>query len=357
MSSYKIIFVLSIVFLGVFSNCQTKKGTAINKIVVSAIPVDESKTLTRIALGSCNRSDYEQPLWRPILEKRPDLWIWLGDNIYGDTEDMNELAANYARQKNNPSYQSLFTSIPVVGVWDDHDYGVNDGGKEYPKRSESRDIMLKFLDVPKSNPVWNREGAYQSYTFGESGKKVKIILLDARYFRDRVERRRKENPQYIPNLEGTILGVDQWSWLENELKNSNAQIHIIGSGIQILPIQHNYEKWNTFPHERDRLFNLIVKHQVPGAIFISGDRHIGEISKKEIEGLNYPLVELTTSGLTHTYENASEKNNFRIGQLTDQLNFGFIEIDWTRNNPVVDLEIRGKEGKLFQTYNINYNFE
>jgi len=352
----KIIFVLLIIFLASNYSCQTKKITSTNNSVVSSIPVDESKTLFRIALGSCNRSDFKQPLWRPILKKKPDLWIWLGDNIYGDTEDMNELAANYARQKNNPAYQSLFTSTPVVGVWDDHDYGVNDGGKEYPKRSESRDILLDFLDVPKSNPVWKREGAYQSYTFGESGKKVKIILLDARYFRDRVERRRKENPQYIPNLEGTILGEDQWNWLEKELKNSNAQIHIIGSGIQILPIQHNFEKWNTFPHERDRLFNLLVKHQVPGAIFISGDRHIGEISKKEIEGLDYPLVELTTSGLTHTYENASEENNFRIGQLTDQLNFGFIEIDWTRNNPIVDVEIRGIEGKLFQTYNINYNF-
>jgi len=312
----KIIFVLLIIFLASNYSCQTKKITSTNNSVVSSIPVDESKTLFRIALGSCNRSDFKQPLWRPILKKKPDLW----------------------------------------GVWDDHDYGVNDGGKEYPKRSESRDILLDFLDVPKSNPVWKREGAYQSYTFGESGKKVKIILLDARYFRDRVERRRKENPQYIPNLEGTILGEDQWNWLEKELKNSNAQIHIIGSGIQILPIQHNFEKWNTFPHERDRLFNLLVKHQVPGAIFISGDRHIGEISKKEIEGLDYPLVELTTSGLTHTYENASEENNFRIGQLTDQLNFGFIEIDWTRNNPIVDVEIRGIEGKLFQTYNINYNF-
>ena len=355
MNPIKILIVLSIFFLGSISSCQTKKEASTNKSVVSSIPVDESKTLTRIALGSCNRSDYKQPLWQPIVEKKPDLWIWLGDNIYGDTENMNELAANYARQKNNPAYQSLYVSTPVVGVWDDHDYGVNDGGKEYPKRSESRDILLDFLDVPKSNPVWKREGAYQSYTFGESGKKVKIILLDARYFRDRVERRRKENPQYIPNLEGTILGEDQWNWLEKELKNSNAQIHIIGSGIQILPIQHNYEKWNTFPHERDRLFNLLVKHQVSGAIFISGDRHIGEISKKEIEGLDYPIVELTTSGLTHTYENASEENKFRIGQLTDQLNFGFIEIDWTQNKPVVDVEIRGKEGKLFQTYNIDYN--
>jgi len=356
MNFYKIFFGLFIFFfINLNYSCKSKTEISATKPMVSSLKVDESKTLTRIALGSCNRSDYEQPLWQPIVDKKPDLWIWLGDNIYGDTEDMKALAANYALQKNNSEYQKLMTSTPIIGIWDDHDYGVNDGGKEYPKRSESRDVMLDFLDVPKSNLVWQREGGYQSYSFGKAGKKVKVLLLDARYFRDRVERRRKEYPQYIPNLTGTILGEKQWKWLEEELRNSDAQIHIFGSGIQVLPVQHNFEKWNTFPQERDRLFNLIVKHQVPGAIFISGDRHMGEISKKEIEGLEYPLVELTSSGLTHTYERASEENSLRIGKFTDQLNFGFIEIDWNGNKPAVELEIRGEEGKLFQAYNIDYN--
>ncbi len=356
MKSSKIILcLLAISFANLNYSCKTKIVSSTSKVVVSPVPVDESKTLTKIALGSCNRSDYDQPLWQPILEKKPDLWIWLGDNIYGDTEDMEALAANYARQKNNTEYQKLLATTPIVGIWDDHDYGVNDGGKEYPKRAESRDIMLDFLNVPKSNLVWQREGGYQSYTFGKAGKKVKVLLLDARYFRDHVERRRGQYPQYIPNPTGTILGKKQWQWLEEELKTSDAQVHIIGSGIQILPTQHNYEKWNTFPQERDQLFSLLTKYQTSGAIFISGDRHLGEISKKEIKGLEYPLVELTTSGLTHTYEKASEENSLRVGNLTGQLNFGFIEIDWSKDKPVVEIEIRGKEGKLFQAYNINYN--
>ncbi len=356
MKSSKIILcLLAISFANLNYSCKTKIVSSTSKVVVSPVPVDESKTLTKIALGSCNRSDYDQPLWQPILEKKPDLWIWLGDNIYGDTEDMEALAANYARQKDNTEYQKLLATTPIVGIWDDHDYGVNDGGKEYPKRAESRDIMLDFLNVPKSNLVWQREGGYQSYTFGKAGKKVKVLLLDARYFRDHVERRRGQYPQYITNPTGTILGEKQWQWLEEELKTSDAQVHIIGSGIQILPTQHNYEKWNTFPQERDQLFSLLTKYQTLGAIFISGDRHLGEISKKEIKGLEYPLVELTTSGLTHTYEKASEENSLRVGNLTGQLNFGFIEIDWSKDKPVVEIEIRGKEGKLFQAYNINYN--
>ena len=139
-----ILCLLTIFFLSLNYNCKTKTEVSTTLLEVPSIAVDESKTLTKIALGSCNRSDYEQPLWQPILEKKPDLWIWLGDNIYGDTEDMQALAANYARQKNNTEYQKLLSITPVVGVWDDHDYGVNDGGKEYPKRAESRDIMLDF---------------------------------------------------------------------------------------------------------------------------------------------------------------------------------------------------------------------
>jgi len=151
------------------------------------------------------------------------------------------------------------------------------------------------------------------------------------------------------------LGEAQWLWLEQELKNSDAQIHLIGSGIQILPTQHNYEKWNTFPQEREKLFQLLSQYKVPGAILMSGDRHIGELSKIEITGLDYSLVELTTSGLTHTYENASEANNLRIGQLTDQLNFGFFEIDWTKNKPQVKVAIIGENEKVYQTYEINFN--
>lgn len=357
MNSNKIILCLFILLINLAYSCQTKTKVSTTKSVVSSVPVDESRTLTRIAIGSCNRSDLKQPLWQPIVEKKPELWIWLGDNIYGDTENMDKLAANYQRQKENLEYQKLLAAVPVIGVWDDHDYGVNDGGNEYPKRSESRDVLLNFLDVPKSNPVWDREGAYQSYTFGETNKKVKVILLDARYFRDPVERRRGQNPQYITNSTGTILGEKQWQWLEQELKNSDAQVHLIGSGIQILPTQHNYEKWNTFPQEREKLFNLLAQYQVPGAILMSGDRHIGELSKIKVKGLNYPLVELTTSGLTHTYENASEANNLRIGELTDQLNFGFFKINWTKGKPVVEVEIRGEGGKLFQAYNIDYNLK
>jgi len=350
MGMFKYLIILSFIFL--FYSCDQKSAIQ-NKVNTDFLPhpvLDESKSVSRIAMGSCSRPDYAQPLWSPILANDPDVWIWLGDIVYGDTEKMDVLRRKYQLQDDIKGYQALKNKVPVIGIWDDHDYGVNDGGKEYPMRAESRDVLFDFLKVPKSNPAWERAGAYQSYTVGEKGKQTKIILLDARYFRDQVIRKHGQNPQYLPNEQGTILGEAQWKWLEEELANSEADVHIIASGIQVLPTQHNYEKWNTFAHERQRLFDLIVKNQIPGVVFISGDRHIGEISKMDVPGLNYPLIELTTSGLTHTFEGASEPNDKRIGKLTDQLNFGLIEINWDNPKPQIKFSVKGVDNKELIVY-------
>ena len=141
------------------------------------------------------------------MAQKPDVWIWLGDNIYGDSEDVAVLKAKYDQQKSNPIYQQLRQSASIVGVWDDHDYGVNDGGKEYPRRKESQQLMLNFLDVPSNSPLRRQEGAYSVSEYGPKGQRVKVILLDGRYFRDPLKKEGKRN---VPNPAGDILGEAQW---------------------------------------------------------------------------------------------------------------------------------------------------
>ena len=130
---------------------------------ISAQDSQNDQELTTIAFGSCSRQSLPQLMWPFVLDQSPDLWIWTGDNIYGDSEDMGVLKKKYDRQKSEANYQKMRASMDIIGIWDDRDYGVNDGGKEFPKRAESRDLMFEFLNVPKSHPAWKREGAYQSY--------------------------------------------------------------------------------------------------------------------------------------------------------------------------------------------------
>ncbi len=326
--------------------CQSAAPHGPSATTPSAAALDTTQTLTTIAFGSCNKQGEPQPLWDDILAQRPDLWIWLGDNIYGDTDDMKKMRSMYAKQLAQPDYRQLITTVPVVGTWDDHDYGVNDGGKEFAPKAASRDLLLEFLAVPKNQPVWDREGAYQAYTFGPTGRRVKILLLDTRYFRDALVASADTARRYGANALGDLLGEAQWRWLEAELSNSDAQVHLIGSSIQVLAEDHGFEKWANFPRSRQRLLDLIADTQAPGVVLLSGDRHIGEISRYDAPGVAYPLYDLTSSGLTHVYEEADESNRHRVSDLIKVLNFGLITIDWNSNPIRLTYQIRGDGGKV-----------
>ncbi|MEM1321420.1 MAG: alkaline phosphatase D family protein [Bacteroidota bacterium] len=328
-------------------SCNTaKKPEAAAHTVATQNPTQNIQT---IAFGSCNKANKPQDIWAAILQNQPDLWVWLGDNIYGDTEDMELMKAKYDRQKGHAEYQALLKACPVVGIWDDHDYGANDAGKEYGPKKESKALMLDFLDVPKEAPVRKREGAYQAYTFGSGAQKVKLLLLDARYFRDNLEPTKSGKPRYYPNKKGDILGDAQWRWLESELRANEAAVHIICSGIQILPEEHMFEKWANFPIARGGLLKMLALLKPNRPVLLSGDRHIGEISVMNTN--NGLLTEITSSGLTHSYEAASgEANRYRKGDLVSQRNFGLLRIDWTKTPIQLTAELRGLDNVLYEKF-------
>ncbi|ARK11674.1 alkaline phosphatase D family protein [Fibrivirga algicola] len=328
--------VLSCVLL---ANCRTNR------------PETTQQPITTIAFGSCSDQKRPQPLWDDIVAQKPNVWIWLGDNIYGDSESMDTLRTKYDRQKSNPVYQQLRQAAKVIGVWDDHDYGVNDGGKEYPRRKESQQLMLDFLDVPTTSPLRKQEGAYSSHTYGPKGKRVKVILLDARYFRDPLKKEGKTN---VPDPSGDMLGDAQWRWLENELTNSDADVHVIGSGVQVLPEEHVYEKWANFPTARQRLLDLLAKTKPKGALFISGDRHMAEVSKVNVPGLGYDLFDITSSGLTHVSKAHEEPNKHRVGEMITQLNYGLITIDWARKPLTATVKIKGDNQATYLTQAVEF---
>jgi len=304
----------------------------------------DSQSFT-IAFGSCNKEDQPQPMWKEILNHNPDLWVWLGDNIYGDSQDPQVLQKKYQTQLENLSYKKFIDVTPVIGTWDDHDYGVNDGGLGNPIKKESQQAFCDFMMMSLDNPVRNRKGVYSSNTFKFNEKLIKVILLDSRYHRDTIYR---VDGIYQPNFEGSILGEEQWKWLENELTDSKADVHIIGNGIQFLSAQHRFEKWANFPNERKRLLELLINKKPKGLIMISGDRHIGEVSKLELEGLEYPVIDVTSSGLTHSYEEASgELNELRISPLIGEKNYGIFKITIHNERTIIEASLNGIDSKTF----------
>jgi alkaline phosphatase D len=326
----------------------------LNKKQTTIQPVNASNPLTVLAFGSCNSQERDQPLWLPILKNKPQLWIWLGDNIYGDTDDMQVMAAKYQKQLAKPNYRKLLATTPIIGTWDDHDFGHDNAGKEYPQKAESQRLFWDFMQEPANSPRRQQDGVYNVHTYGPIGKQVKIILLDSRTHRDSLI---KQDGHYVPNINGDFLGETQWQWLEQELQNSTAQFNIIGNGIQVIQEDSGGEKWANFPAARKRLFDLIARTKARGVILLSGDRHVAELSKISWPGIDYPIYDLTSSGLTHSLGGGLKEgmpNQYRVGKLHDKLNFGLIRFNWGKEKTTVSLEIKGRHNKSHQLVKIEY---
>ncbi len=326
-------------------NSIVKSDSKESRSLIEHFRPDTDQIINYIAFGSCSNQRLDQKYWDIIAKKQPDLWIWMGDAIYSDTENMKEHQEEFDMMKKNKYYQNFIGQIPVIGTWDDHDYGVNDGNRTYPKKVESKKQFLDFLDIPKEAVVRKHNGVYDTYEYGKGHRKVKLFLLDNRTFKDPLVEDPKPNNRYIENMDGTVLGEEQWKWLENEIKNSDATINIFVSGLQIIADDHQYEKWGNFPNERLRFLRLLEKYKIKNPLIFSGDRHFAELSEYTYEDFSANVTEVTSSGLTHSYEGVDERNAYRLGTVYDGKNFGMLEITWGGSKVLMKVKIYDIAGK------------
>jgi alkaline phosphatase D len=371
--------------------------------------VDETLSLAtpqRFAFGSCAGGlQLPQPLWPDISAMNPQLWIWLGDAIYADmylngTRIPNpemSMRDKFNVQKFNVSGYADFLTNPsllrALGTWDDHDFGNNDGGKYVEFKDDAKRYFLEFLDEPENSVRYARAGVYASYDFGSELKRnlVRIILLDVRYFRDDIE---------PLDMSRSMLGEEQWKWLEEQFRDSPARVHLIGTGVQFISDGKSLlsqgvtkgriwgESWGNFPADRQRLINLIGKYRAPGVIFLSGDVHMAELYKLQCSNVGYPLYDITSSSLSHSWTTNLENlamisqqreapyhgstkfktfnildnlfargvfnlifnflipHDHRIRPAFGGLNYGIVEFDWKAD--LLKLQIFGPNGLVFE---------
>lgn len=307
---------------------------------------DVQGLVQRICFGSCANQNKPQPILRDVVSRQPDLFIYLGDNIYGDTEDMNVLRAKYEKLGTKPEFQALRAAVPTLAIWDDHDYGANDSGKEYRPAAESREIFLDFWREPQDSPRRQHPGIYHSHLFSDGKRTLQVILLDTRSFRDSLAHNKlrswKNDYHPDPNPNKTLLGDEQWKWLAEQLRQP-ADVRIVASSIQFSHQHNGWESWTNLPQELVKMTEVIKETQANGVVFISGDVHWGELSKLPVPGL-YPLYDVTSSGLTETWPSVEENQN-RVGEIVRENNFGMIEIDWNAKDPEIHMQLFDITGK------------
>ena len=391
--------VLLPLFAALLFSVPVRCGALVNASRVEAGPLHHyASPVQRLAFGSCNRQDKAQPLWSAIARAAPSAFVHLGDAVYADRHvpyipfirwpgEPAHVQRVYEEQLRQHEYRAfLERGLPLLAVWDDHDYGENDGDVRTPHKAEAQALFLDFIGAHQADVRRTREGLYTSYTLGPEGQRVKVILLDVRYFQDPDPATRD------------LLGDAQWRWLEEELgyAQSGAEhcVHgveegtvecdaagrrirpdflVIGSSIQLGALQFGAlhrrlgEGWRHFPRSRQRLLRLLHASALDcPVLFLSGDVHYGEVFRTDhcVNGSAgassssssstmsvLPVIDVTSSGLTHSIgrqlslpltqlvmprllgKPTDRGQQFGTGmdRLCTDLNFGLVDFDWAHH--------------------------
>ena len=268
-----------------------------------------------VAFGSCLSNESPSDLLDSVSA---DVFVFLGDNVYADTVSERIMRWIYNRLSCKPAFQRLVGRIPdVLSIWDDHDYGQNDGGADYPMQEMSQGIFLDFWRIPAASGRRGKQGVYGSYTFVKGGASVVIVMLDLRSFRDPLTVCTRAQGWYCPAGNGTMLGEVQWRWLESTLAKSNADLVIVASSTQFAAGEYGYETWRNFPHEQARLVSLLNPNKT---VIISGDVHWGEVSRTD-----GGLYDITSSGISQL-DPEILPNRYRIGAPVVEFNYGVLNL-------------------------------
>ena len=280
-----------------------------------------------IGFGSCIDQDLPQPIWSAIEAKNVDAFMFLGDNVYGDhpSGKLDKLRKSYISQ--STKLPKWLNKKKVVSIWDDHDYGINDGGGDFKNKRESQKLFLDFWQIPENDPRHKRDGLYFNELIEIDGFKINLIVLDTRFFRSKLS---SNKSPYIPtdNIDTTILGDEQWTWFKQVL-NHDSDLILVLSSIQILATEHVFEKWDLFPHERLKMMKLLDSLETKSLI-ISGDRHKGGLYKKG------SLIELTSSSLNKPTTAARISRNLPI--VADSIKKQLLEDDKLLQNKIYNYE-------------------
>ena len=302
-----------------------------------------------MGFGSCITEKRDQPIWKAIEKENINEFFFMGDNVYGDSKDglLKEMEISYLKQKD--MFPEWLYTKKLNAIWDDHDYGKNDGGAEYPLKEQAQRLFLEFWNVDKDDARYSQKGIYFNEEKVILNNKINLIALDTRYHRSSLD---QEDKPYYPTTDETktMLGKDQWKWFEEILK-IESDIILIVSSIQVLPTNHIFEKWHNFPHERSRLLGLLKFTNKP-VIILSGDRHKAGLYEKD------NIIEMTSSSLNKPISRplsmiwdifSKESDELLIRDMYYRENYGLLKI---LPNKKMIIQLKDMEGKEIFSYKI-----
>jgi alkaline phosphatase D len=321
-------------------------GELVDSRLLTALSPDLSKA--KVAVASCMNDHHEaqasQKIWAAMAATQPNLFLFIGDNVYADWNlpggaNPDQLWRRNVEARNTIPFYRWTRLVPTLAIWDDHDFGKNDGDRTYPFREESASIFRLFFPQEPDGAVL-RQGPGIARVYRAFGQK--FMLLDDRYFRA---------PAKSAANEETLFGAEQEKWILAELEADMQPAWMI-SGIQWFGGYHSFESYEGSHPESFKNFKKELRSLRRPMWFVSGDRHLAELMEISSAEIGARTWELTTSGIhSKMYPGRwKEKPNPRqVEGVDEQLNFAVVETQRTGQGAKLNLRVLGAEGqKLFE---------
>ena len=299
----------------------------------------------------------DSSIFETMAKEKSAFMLWLGDAWYTREVDYYSEWGLWYRahhDRSRPALQNFLKAMPQYGIWDDHDYGPNDIGKNYILKEASRRVFMNYFCNPSYGE--NGQGIYSMISWAD----VEVFMTDDRWWRS--EDRMKDSvdgPQGLPgrkpNPEKRMLGKEQMEWLKNSLLHSFATFKIVAVGSQVLNPVSPFDKWWDFPAEYDELMNFIKEYKISGVVFLTGDRHHSEIIKVDRPG-HYPLYDITVSALTSTgypFGTAEKNNPYRVIGFDQKQNYAKFSFSGKRGERKMTVQYLGLKGEPLGEWSVN----
>lgn len=312
--------------------------------------------------GSCayfNQPVYDRPgkpyggdstIFETMAREKAAFMLWLGDEWYTREVDFYSEWGLWYRASHDralPVLQNFWKAMPHFAIWDDHDYGPDNIGKNYILKDVSRKIFNSYFCNTTAGE--NGQGIYTMTSWGD----VDVFMTDDRWFRS--DDHEKDSINGVPNPGKQMLGAQQVEWLKQSLLYSRATFKIIAVGNQVLNPVSKDERWSSYPAEYNDFMDFLRDNKINGVIFLTGDRHHSEIIKTERAGA-YPLYDITVSPLTsgtHKFGGPDKDNPYRILGIDQKQNYARFSFSGGKGNRQLTVEFFGVQGDLLGKWSIN----
>ena len=279
--------------------CGDNEGDGLDGHFTTAPAPDAARPLRIVWSGDlggqnvCRDAARGYPIFAVMAARKPDLFIALGDMIYGDdtcygtgrygnaqiegppaARSRAGYWAHWRYNRADPGHQAFLASTPMAAVWDDHEI-VNDAGPAHdspplqPAVHLLAPAMEAFLDYqPLLPPAAEPTRLYRSQRWG---KHVEIFFLDTRQYRD------ANDAADDPAAPKSMLGPQQRRWLEEAVAASTATWKIIVASVPLsVPTGDGFASGETdrgFEREAAELFAVLHQRGVYNPLWLTTDVH------------------------------------------------------------------------------------